>query len=128
MHTLPPHPLTLEQAIALQEGWYNHTVTRNQRNNNPGNIVYGRFAISHSATGSDGRFAIFETAEDGFRALTALLLTDTYAHLTIEQALRKYAPSNENDTEMYISNVCKWTGYTREHVLNTFLTTPPERA
>jgi len=127
-YIMPPHPLTLEQAIAREEGWYLNTVTRCQRNRNPGNIVYGMFAQHHGATGSDGRFAIFASADDGFAALNALLNGPEYAHLTIEECIRKYAPSSENDTEVYINNVCHWTGYTRQHVLNTFLTTPPERA
>lgn len=120
MYQVPPHPLTLEQAIALQEGWYAHELTRCQRNNNPGNIEYGSFAIRNGAIGHDSRFAIFRTPEDGFKALTTLLL-ERYGHLTIAQTIAEYAPSNENNTEAYIKHVCEWTGYTRDHVLNTFL-------
>lgn len=121
MNSLPPHPLTLEQAIALKEGWYAHELTRNQRNNNPGNLEYNHFTISQGAMGSDGRFAIFASPEDGFNALRNLLLSPSYESLTIEQAIRRFAPSNENDTELYIKQVCEWTGYTSQHVLNTFL-------
>jgi len=119
---LPPHPLTLEQAIALQEGWYSlKRNTRCQRNNNPGNLEYGSFAIRNGATGRDERFAIFPTPEKGFAALHNLLLTPHYVNLTIAQAIHQFAPSTENDTETYINHVCEWTGYTRDHVLNSFL-------
>lgn len=118
---VPEHPLTIEQAIALKEGWYSLTETRNQRNNNPGNIVYGHFAISKGATGSDGRFAKFATPEDGFNALHDLLMTEAYRNLTVAQALARYAPSNENDTELYITQVCSWTGHNRDDVISTLL-------
>lgn len=121
MNQLPPHPLTLEQAIACQEGWYALTRTRCQRNNNPGNLEYGHFTIQNGAIGSDGRFAIFASGEDGFKALHNLLMSHEYVSLTIDQAIRRFAPSNENDTNAYIKHVCEWTGYTSQHVLNTFL-------
>lgn len=119
---MPPHPLTMEQAIARQEGWYlQNVVTRNQRNNNPGNLEYGTFAIRMGATKSDGRFAIFPTPEAGFEALHNLLRAPHYINLTIAQAIRQFAPSTENNTEGYIKDVCYWMGYTPDYVLNTFL-------
>ena len=45
---------------------------RGIRNNNPGNIEYGDWARRHGATGSDGRFAIFESPEQGIAAMVAL--------------------------------------------------------
>lgn len=121
-YELPQHPLTVEQAIARQEGWYEQdTVTRNQRNNNPGNLEYGTFAIRNGATKSDGRFAIFPTPEAGFAALSNLLRAPHYINLTIEQAIRQFAPSSENDTEKYVKDVCYWTGYTQDYTLNSIL-------
>jgi hypothetical protein len=32
--------------------------------------------------------------------------------------LKKYAPSSENDTEIYILNVCQRTGYNREEIID----------
>jgi hypothetical protein len=100
--------LTLAQAIAREEGFY-VTGSRAERNHNPGNLEYGAFAIAHGAEKSDGRFAIFPDPLDGFEALEALLKF-SYSGLTIERAIRKYAPESENDTERYLANVCQWTG------------------
>jgi hypothetical protein len=76
--------------------------SRNWRNNNPGNMEAGPFADSHGATGSDGRFAIFPDAAAGMKALKGLLGTDSYQQLTIQGAMERYAPPDENDTDDYI--------------------------
>jgi hypothetical protein len=55
---------------------------RNWRNNNPGNIEYGKFAISMGAIGSDGRFAIFPSEEMGRKAADTLLKGKSYANLS----------------------------------------------
>ncbi len=47
--------------------------SRGERNNNPGNIEYGKYAISQGAVGSDGRFAIFSSITDGIAAQVNLL-------------------------------------------------------
>jgi hypothetical protein len=97
------------EAIARAEGWLD-LKSRPRRNNNPGDIEYGRFAIAHGATGSDGRFAIFPTPEAGFAAMRVLLEAPAYRGLTVAQVIAKWAPSNENDTARYIANVCTWAG------------------
>lgn len=74
---------------------------RNWRNNNPGNIEYGPFAISMGATGSDGRFAVFPDMEMGYRAADALLKGKNYQNLSIADAIRRWAPPSENDTNAY---------------------------
>ena len=83
---------------------------RNWRNNNPGNIEYGQFAISMGAIGSDGRFAIFPSEEMGRKAADTLLKGKSYANLSAAQAINKWAPSSENDTKSYIANLAKQTG------------------
>jgi len=108
MNVLPSLPLTLSQAIARQEGWYAEEENRCQRNLNPGNIEYGQFSRAHKAIGSDGRFAIFATADDGFDCLVSLLQTPMYQTLPLSRAIGCYAPSDENDTETYLNNVCTW--------------------
>ena len=60
------------------ESWLEHE-SRCKRSNNPGNIEAGRFASAHGAVGSDGRFAIFSSADAGFAALEALLNGPGYA-------------------------------------------------
>ena len=101
---------TFLEAIAREEGFYVKD-TRAQRNHNPGNIEYGKFSIAHGALRGDPRFAVFPTAVDGFACMSALFKS-AYQGLTVAQAIAKWAPSNENDTQSYINNVCKWTGLT----------------
>lgn len=109
--TLPNEPLTLAQAIARVEGWYaqGQVPNRPQRNNNPGDIEMGFFAMKFGAKNGDPRFAIFPSAQNGWRALNALLKTDSYIDLTVREAISRYAPPNENDVDMYVAAVCNWT-------------------
>lgn len=85
--------------------------TRAWRNNNPGNIEYGDFAKGSGAVGSDGRFAVFPTYEQG-RAAKKKLLWETrgYSGKTISEAINRYAPPVENDTNSYINSVASAVG------------------
>lgn len=96
-------------AVAREEGFYVQG-TRPNRNNNPGDIEAGRFATAHGATDSDGRFAIFPDIKAGFKAMAALFLAPAYINLTVAQALNRWAPPVENETNQYIKNVCIWVG------------------
>lgn len=104
--------MNLLEAMAREEGFFVKG-TRPARNNNPGDLEYGPFAHAHGATGSDGRFAIFPNAATGFAAMRALLL-EHYSGLTIAQALNKYAPPVENETNVYLQRVCEWAALTPE--------------
>ena len=87
------------------------TGTRAWRNNNPGNIEYGRFAKSQGAIGSDGRFAVFKTYEEGRKAKEALLFeSKSYRTKTIAEAIARYAPAFENNTNAYASNIAAAAG------------------
>lgn len=87
--------------------------TRAWRNNNPGNIEYGSFAKSQGAIGSDGRFAVFPSYEEGRKAKANLLFESKgYAGKTIAQAISRYAPSFENDTASYARAVANAAGVT----------------
>jgi hypothetical protein len=66
------------------------------RFNNPGNIENGKFAAGHGAIGGD-RFAAFPDQKTGAAAQVALL-QQRYRHLTLDDAIAKYAPPNENRT------------------------------
>lgn len=92
---------------------------RNQRNNNPGNIEYGSFAISQGATGSDGRFAIFPTMEAGYAAQQALLQSYGKKGInTIEGIVSRWAPSHENNTGAYTGYLSKRMGVGKGQELN----------
>ncbi|MEI9716001.1 hypothetical protein V5049_11210 [Moellerella wisconsensis] len=100
--------------------------SRSWRNNNPGNIEYGDLAKKYGAIGTDGRFAIFPTEEMGNRAKNHLLFESNraktlstkgdygaglgYKDKTLSQAIRAYAPQEENPTDAYISRVLSSVG------------------
>lgn len=87
--------------------------TRASRNNNPGNVEYGPYAKSMGAVGTDGRFAVFSTKEQGLKAIGGLVFNSPkYAGATIRQAIGIYAPEFENDTNAYAATVAKATGAT----------------
>lgn len=87
------------------------TGARNWRNNNPGNIEYGSFAKSQGAIGSDGRFAIFPTYDAGRAAKESLLFdTSSYKDKTIAEAINRYAPPSENNTNAYIGGITSSLG------------------
>jgi hypothetical protein len=89
-----------------------------QRDNNPGNVEYGDFAREHGAVGRDGGFAIFPTAEVGSAALDALLKRSDFQAMTVDQAIRTYAPRRNrsgqviNDTAKYQASVRAALGVT----------------
>lgn len=114
--------MTLLEAMARQEGAL-VPGSRPQRNNNPGDLEYGKFARAHGATGCDGRFAIFASIRDGYKAMAALLAS-AYCGMTIEDALNKYAPPVENNTNVYLSNVCGWTGLAPTDIISDHLELP----
>ena len=85
--------------------------TRAWRNNNPGNIEFGPFAQQLGAIGSDGRFAVFPTYEDGRRAKETLLFDGKgYRDKTIYGAISRYAPPTENNTDAYANAVANAAG------------------
>ncbi len=118
--TPPPLPLTFLQAVAREEGFYS-VGTRPQRNNNPGDIEWGKFTQAHGATHGDPRFAVFPTADAGFAAMRSLFQSNGYKGLTVAQALNRWAPPVENQTNAYIANVCKWTGCTADMIIDGIL-------
>ena len=99
-------PLTFLEAIAREEGYFT-AGTRANRNRNPGNMEWGPFTREHGALASDGRFAIFPTAAAGWACMRALFEAH-YKGLTVEQAVRKWAPPSENATAQYVERVCWW--------------------
>ncbi len=84
--------------------------TRAWRNNNPGCLRYSDFTKHQGAIGEAGGFAVFPDEETGMRAISALLKSDKYKKLTISQAISKYAPPHENDTEHYNASLREMTG------------------
>jgi hypothetical protein len=108
------------------------------RNNNPGNIKkkigdkvtpwQGLMPISrmNEEQAEEKIFAVFESPMWGFRALAMNLITyqdkrrapDGSVIDTVEEAISRWAPPGENNTEAYIRHVCEITRFQRKQVLN----------
>ncbi|MCW6598751.1 hypothetical protein [Yersinia ruckeri] len=91
---------------------------RGDRNNNPGNIESNSIPWQ-GKTGSDGRFATFETPEHGIRALAKDLNTKYNRGLNnVEDIINTYAPPFENNTKAYIAAVSNQLGVSPNQPLN----------
>jgi hypothetical protein len=91
--------------------------SRSWRNNNPGNIRSGSFATSQGAVGKAGGFAVFQSAADGRRASVELLKTRAYRDLTIDQAIARRSPANENNTRQLQRDIRDITGLSGKEVV-----------
>ncbi|AXR03555.1 virion protein [Pseudoalteromonas piscicida] len=91
---------------------------RGIRNNNPLNIEAGENWVG--LVGTDGRFAIFETAEHGIRAAARILRTyaTKYGIVNIDGIINRWAPPTENDTANYIEFVSKRVGVDSQQPLS----------
>lgn len=96
---------------------------RGIRNNNPGNIDFrGQAGASLEKPG--GRFARFETAYDGLKALSRQLMryfegkTTGRPLQTLTDIISTWAPGNENNTAAYIAQMSKKMGVSPDAVLN----------
>ncbi len=81
--------------------------------NNPGNIRISLTAWHGKITPSkDPDFETFDVPENGIRAIAKILLTYAKEGVnTITAIISKWAPSSENDTQSYINDVSKRTGF-----------------
>jgi hypothetical protein len=93
--------------------------TRAWRNLNPGNIRMGSFASAHGAIGDDGEFAVFPDEASGMAAIEALLRTNSYFFLSLREAIHRYAPPVENDSDAYVDAIVRETGIAPGERLNT---------
>ena len=84
--------------------------SRSWRNNNSGNIEYGKFAKDNGAIGTDGRFAIFPDKETGDLAKISLLKTGRYKNKSILSAIKLYAPQFENNSAKYAKTIASQAG------------------
>ena len=76
------------------------------RNHNPGNLRPGKISKKYGQIGAvkDQRgklLAVFPTKTDGHKALNALMKTNKYQVLSLDEAIATYAPPGENDTASY---------------------------
>jgi|SRR5882724_5591191 len=84
------------------------------RNNNPGNIKM-----------SDGHFWIFSNKLAGFEHL--LIYISRHSFKTVQEFIQMYAPTNENDTNAYLLEVLKLTGWQASDVISGSIQSTNER-
>lgn len=72
--------------------------------------MYGAFARSQGAIGSDGRFAVFPDRATGYRAMGGLVFNGKYADLSLKDAIARYAPPHENNSLAYARAVASKVG------------------
>jgi hypothetical protein len=81
------------------------------RNNNPGDIRFGRFARRHGAIGAAFGFAVFPDVATGAAAI-APLLHNNYQDMTVRAAIEKY--DADPDKKQYATNVIMAIGATEK--------------
>jgi len=111
-----PSLIRVTDAVSRASQDYDSTVkeggTPAWRNNNPGNIEAGDWAMRHGATGRESggkrRFAVFPSEEAGMNALKGLLGGETYSDLLPPDAIKQYAPAKDgNDPKSYAKTLGK---------------------
>lgn len=106
---------SLDSAIADFEG-FNTPGTIAQRQNNPGDLGWGQFAIEHGATGlGDKGIAVFPDAQTGTAAEDALVNYYAGQGASIQDLISAWAPptapgNSPEATQNYIDYVTKKLG------------------
>ncbi len=101
---------------AAYQGTVGGNASRGIRNNNPGNIEFNSRNNWQGQIGREqgngGRFAAFDSTENGIRALARLLQTySNQGHNTLNSIVRKWAPaSDNNDVGAYVRNLQRYVG------------------
>ncbi len=92
---------------------------RGLRNNNPGNMRINKDRFTGEIQPSqDGSFKQFESIVYGYRAMFVDLSTKLKrGKNTIRKIIEVWAPTNENDTELYIRKVAEWSGVPENKIL-----------
>lgn len=101
----------LARAVAIAEGFQDASggvlPLAPARRNNPGSLRASSFASGKDA----GGYAVFSSAEDGWKGLYRQIALDRDRGLTLEQFIYKFAPPNENRTrEYYLPLIVAQTG------------------
>ena len=98
--------------IELPRGDGYKTAPRGVRNNNPGNLNFAGQAGATKESGEGGRFAVFESMQEGVGALyKQLQLYFKRGVNTLSSIVNTYAPAGDNNNvSAYVSALSKATG------------------
>jgi len=104
------HPLDTIKEFIMDS--VDKNTPRGIRNNNPGNIERSNNNwVGKIYNADDPRFEVFDTAENGIRALAKLLIVyDKKGFDSVRKIVTKYAPASENNTQSYIKSVSDYIG------------------
>lgn len=102
----------------MANSFLNNSPSRGLRNNNPGNLIrtninwQGKIPLSQN---KDKDFEQFEAIKWGIRAFYKDIINDIGKGVnTITKLVSEYAPSFENDTNSYISQVAQSMGISKD--------------
>jgi len=111
-------------AMFRKESSFAESHTRAYRTNNPGNIIAtsdcrglpsgSSCSGTYGEIGTDGRFGVYASMEDGIRAYFALLAAEYKPGSRrncedLSCIISAYCPAEECDEETYISQISDWT-------------------
>lgn len=97
---------------------YAQSLKRGERNNNPGNLNYAGQAGAMLER-SGGRFAKFQSAYDGLRAMARQLMLYAKRGInSVEGIISTWAPSSENNTGTYVNSISSRLGVDPKAALN----------
>lgn len=120
--------LWLLGALLLAGGGYvTYQATRGLRNNNPGNIRRSSEAWQGlSPEQNDDAFFSFVSPEYGIRAMARILAnySANYGLDTVRGLISRWAPSTENDTNAYVTNVARALGIAPDAPINVQVSLP----
>jgi hypothetical protein len=113
---MKPNNLLMIGGLAAVVIFGGYQVTKNYprgiRNNNPGNLRQANQGWRGEVGTDDAGFVIFDTMQNGVRAMTIVLINYYYRHglKTVRGMINRYAPPVENNTDAYINHVARVLG------------------
>jgi hypothetical protein len=92
---------------------------RGIRNNNPGNIRDDGTQW-RGVKGNDGAFCVFDTPENGIRAIAKILKSYQSKGIdTIHEIINRWAPPSENNTTAYVCAVAEECGINADKLITS---------
>lgn len=119
-----------KQLKGYQAGGAVNDPTMADRNNNPGNIKWSKFARQMGAkkgppAADGGNFAVFPSREKGAQAMEKLLTSKSYKDLDVESAITKWTgghPYNYSLSSLRGKKVGELTPQERQEMMSTMIT------